>query len=73
LKATRNSRKSVADAKASSLAKLAEPGQAGSKKVWKMTSVKDLVLKVTLRQYVIQNRRPDEPPKAGPSEREIMK
>jgi hypothetical protein len=50
LKATRNRKKSVADEKASSFVKVAEPGQAGSKKVWKTTSVKERVLNVTLRQ-----------------------
>eukprot|EP00966_Prymnesium_polylepis_P277903 6420833-Prymnesium_polylepis.1 len=42
------------------------------KKVCTNVSVNATVLNVTLRQYVIQKSRPEEPPKAGPSEREIM-
>ena len=40
--------------------------------VWKTTPVNAVVLNVTLMQYVSQKSRPDEPPNAGPSEREIM-
>ena len=39
--------------------------------VWKTTPVNAVVLNVTLMQYVSQKSRPDEPPNAGPSEREI--
>ena len=75
MNATRKSRRSVPLEKASSYQKACASGhplRCSERKVAKTVSLKARVLKVTLMQYVSQKRMPEEPPNAGPSEREIM-